>query len=148
VSKSILIAILLVTNNSVAQTVNDKVLKKFLNDTEFRQYVIPSGEQCDTIRLIDTLNFFTEKIIVTSIGKIATVTDVFIRMDQLPQNSVELQNWKCSNLFVSIKSDKNRRFIVNYFHEPTNGLGFVEFKSKNDVIKLTKWSLRLFLSLE
>jgi hypothetical protein len=137
VSKSILIVTIFVINTSVAQTVNDQVLKKFLNDTEFGRYVIPSGELCDTIRLVDTLSYFTEKLIVTSIGKVATVSDVFIRMDHLPQNSVELKNWTCSNLFVSIKSDKSKRFIISYFHEPTNGLGFVEFrKRRKDFVKV------------
>jgi hypothetical protein len=119
--------------NCKSQIDNDKLLQAFVNDSDFCKYIIPC-KKCDTIYIIDTLSYFKN---TPDFCKKIVVTKEFIKRTQYPKNNVDLIRWSCGNLFITKITIKKNYYRIIYFHSPTNGLGFIEYRlRRKNLIKV------------
>ncbi len=112
----------------VCQVDNNKLLRALMNDSDFCKHVIPC-KKCDTIYVIDTLGYFTHD---QYLMKNIVVTKKYIKGIYIPKNDSDLIKWDCSNLFITKISQNKNYFRINYFHTPTNGIGYIEYQFKGD----------------
>lgn len=110
---------------------NGKLLQALLTDSTFSN-VVMSCRYCDTLYVIDTLNYFSKGSFME--GKVV-ITSSYIQKRPVPMNSTELKKWNCNNLFIAHISKDKREFQINYSHSATRGSGFVRFRLKNGVLK-------------
>jgi len=116
------------------QISNSKILQALLSDSEFCRHVIPCKE-CDTIYVVDTLGYFTN---TSDVDNKIVFTKKYIRRFRSRPNQTSLIEWTCSNLFIDKITRAKNRYRIDFFHTPTNGNGFIEFRLKKGELVKTK----------
>ena len=115
---------------SYPQNENTSLLKTFINDSSFCKYVLASCSNCDTIVVIDTLNYFSDQVIYANSIKIVIKKKYSDRTD-FPKNVDEIKKWPCMNLIITQIIRKRNRYRISYSHSPSNGIGFIEYQLRN-----------------
>ena len=106
-----------------SQSINEKILEAFLNDTAFGNAVVPGFyNDCDSLHIIDTLNVFPDKFSI-KFSKIVLIERQYSKKPPF-------RKWYCNNLIVSIEGNKQQCYRLNYFHEPSSSAGFAIYKLK------------------
>ena len=110
--------------NCKSQVSNSRILQALLNDSFFCRYVIRCKD-CDTVHVVDTLDYFKN---APHLDSNIVITKEFIRGIRVPRSRADLLKWTCSNLFITKITRVKRRYRIEYFHTPTNGVGFIVFR--------------------
>ena len=132
------VTIILFSVTCKGQVDNNKLLETFLNDSDFCTHIIPSCKKCQTINIVDTLNYFKKDVKIGSNSKII-ITKEFNKKHPFPQNNGELLKWNCSNLFIT-QIQRGKNYIqINYFHSPTNGTGYIKYRIHGMKLIKVKW---------
>jgi len=117
--------------NAQSQVTNNDVLEVFLNDSAFGKFVVPGFyKHCDTIYIVDTLNQFSDKHPVKFYKSVV--------IERTYNKKPPLTKWYCYNLITTLKFVRNKIYILNYFHEPSNSAGFVKYKLRSDKLIMIK----------
>lgn len=126
----------------VCQPYDTDVLKKFIASEEFCKYVLPCAK-CNTIVLVDTAGYFNIDSFSVS-GRTIIIKRTGYPMSQIPVNDGELLLRSCSSLLITNYVRVRRKSRIQYYHYPTNGVGWVSYKYKNKKIKKTGFSYGQF----
>jgi hypothetical protein len=129
------IAILLAMSSlcSLGQVDNNRLLRTFVSDSAFCKYIAPC-KQCDTIFIVDTVEYFTQD---PALWNKIKVTKKILNRDEMPHNYAGYRVWVCNNFFITKITQNKNIYRISYFHLPTNNVGFVEYHlKKNKLIKV------------
>lgn len=111
------------------------VLKEFLRSEDFCKYVLPC-DKCDSIIVVDTAGFFKNESFFVS-GKKVVINSIGYPAHVIPTNDAELLRRSCSSLLVTKYEKQRKGFRIDFFHFPTNGIGWVSYKFKHGKLKKT-----------
>lgn len=136
--KKLLILILgiLCAYDGESQVNNNQLLEAFVNDTKFCEFVLPHCKaNCDTIFVIDTLNYFNKEIEIKYNKKI--ILEHQLLLPQTPKSVEEIELWRC-RIFITGLIKHKKRYTIKYYVTTTNGGGFVEYKIVKEQLIKTK----------
>ena len=106
-----------------SQNVNDKILELFLKDANFSKFVIPAFNKyknCDTLYIVDTTKSFSDTVKINFPKSIIVLRDY--------KKTPPFRRWYCYNLILSVKKSNKQHYVIEYFHEPSNSVGFIQYK--------------------
>lgn len=136
--KKLLILILgiLCVYDGESQVNNNQLLEAFVNDTKFCEFVLPHCKaNCDTIFVIDTLNYFNKEIEIKYNKKI--ILEHQLLLPPTPKSIEEIELWRC-RIFITGLIKHKKRYKIKYYVTTTNGGGFVEYKIVKEQLIKTK----------
>src|SRR5688572_24221083 len=111
------------------QVFNNRLLETFVNDPDFCKNIVNNcNTHCDTIIVIDSLNYFDRKVKINFPNKVIQLTDA-APVDTTLSKADRLLATRCQ-LFITKVTTSGKRVTVNYFQRFSNGVGFIEYKKK------------------
>jgi hypothetical protein len=111
------------------QGFNNRLLDTFVNDPDFCKHVIINcNTRCDSIFIIDTLNYFDRKDKIYFPNKVVQLLDA-VPFDSAHSKADRLLSTRCQLVITKVVKSGNR-FTVNYYQRFSNGVGFIEYKRK------------------
>lgn len=117
------------------QVDNNRLLRTFVSDSDFCKYIIRC-KSCDTIHIVDTIGYFTQD---PQLWRNIVVTKEFITQAQRKNDTALFSRYACYNMFITgIVRNKNL-YRISYFHKPSNGVGFIEYKLKKNKLMKVKF---------
>ena len=122
----------------MSQPNDTELLKKFVTSEEFCKYILPC-KKCNSIVLVDTAGFFNiDSFSVT--GQTIAIKRTGYPKNQFPLTKVGLIARSCCSLLITNYLKAKRKIRIDYFHYPTNGLGWVSYRFRNKKLKQTGFS--------
>lgn len=119
------------------QVSNNRVLEVFVNDPDFCKYVVDHcNTRCDTIFIIDSLNYFNKQDKIYFLNKVIQLMDV-APVDATLSKADRLLATRCQ-LFITKVTTSGNRVTVNYYQRFSNGVGFIKYKKKKKGYVKTK----------
>lgn len=128
--------------NGMSQTSDRDILAKFVTSNDFCKYILPC-DKCNTIVLVDTAGFFKVDLFFVSGQSIAIKRGDYPK-DQLPLTKESALFRSCSSLLITNYWRERRKILIQYFHYPTNGVGWISFRIRNKKFKQTGFSYGQF----
>lgn len=117
---------------SAQMQINNKILERFLNDTAFSKFIIPGFDKdCDTLYIVDTTELFSGSSLKIGFAKPIIITHYFSK-------TPPFRKWYCHNLVLTIKHTSKKNYEIEYFHEPSNSVGFVRYRLVRGYLKKIK----------
>ncbi|MDR3287357.1 MAG: hypothetical protein LBT27_07935 [Prevotellaceae bacterium] len=157
--------IFLISLSSKSQVSNDQLLDAFISDNELCPYVFHKHcKCCDTIYIVDTSNFFTEKVYVKSYKKpkISRHLKKFFSTISVPEtysktiivskeflvpllypfksfpvksDTTGINKWQCKCLHILCISKNNNKYRIEFVYMGISNIyGYIEYKHKRKKI--------------